>query len=63
MNKSTIYDISEAIIFGESMGNSLPTPQYQDNVKILEKYNKCMEKYKQHQTCKYLLNKLFPKKF
>jgi len=37
------------------MGISLPT-HYQDNVKLLEKYKKCMEKYKQHQSCKYLLD-------
>lgn len=58
MKKSTIYDISETIIFGESMGISKPINYQQMNhsVKLLEKYKQCIQKYKEYQYCKYLLD-------
>ena len=59
MRKTTIYDISESIIYGESMGLS-QNSKYQmslESIKLLEKYKECMEKYKEYQTCKYLLEK------
>ena len=58
MKKTTIYDISETIIFGESMGLSKPInyQQIKDSVKLLEKYKQCIQKYKDYQFCKYLLD-------
>ena len=60
MNKSIMLDISETIIYGESGGLSPPINYQQspDNVKVLEKYKQCMEKYKQYKSCKYLLDKV-----